>query len=391
MFFVDSIRHYWKVNPVQTVILILSVSVGVAALVAMMQIKAMTLVQMEQRLAQLGEHHSLLSVMPKSTVQNAGVMTLTLSDIEKASHWLPDIELIPYQRVGVPIIEGTHSLDAAMLFGTQASLFKSLGVSLLHGRLFSILDANQAVMVVGHQIASTLDRIPENTLGRFIQVGDKFFKIIGILAPIVDRDPFEYDINQSAWIPISALSLLQQDTHIQDMIAYYPTLENHQAIALINAQLPYLFPDYQHWLRNNEWLLQDLKKQSEQVDLMLKVIAIITSIMAMNSLINVTLLSIWQRREEFGIRMAVGATPWHLLRSLLQEAVTLSALGTLIGCIFGALGVFYISRLWHWVYVFSPLSVIASSVIAILLMSIAACYPAYQTIKRKPIELLQAQ
>jgi putative ABC transport system permease protein len=390
MLFLDSIRYYWKINPVQTAILILSVSVGVAALVAMIQIKAMTLAQMQERLSQLGEHHSLLSIMPKPTVKDSSTMTLTVADIERVAHWLPDIQLVPYQHIGEPIIENNHSLDAVTLFGTENAFFKSLGLPLAQGRLFSLLDANQAVIVLGNQVATTLDTNLENIIGRFVQVGERFFKIIGILAPVIDRDPFEYDVNQSAWIPISALSLLQQEMRIQNMIVYYPNLENHQAIELINAQFPNLFPEYQHWLRNNEWLLQDLKQQSEQVSLMLQVIAIITSIMAMNSLINVTLLSIWQRREEFGIRMAVGATPWHLLYGLLQEAITLSLVGTVMGCVAGSLIVLYLSILWHWTYVFSLGSIVLSSVIAIFLMSIAACYPAYQTIKLKHVELLHA-
>ena len=278
-----------------------------------------------------------------------------------------------------------------MLFGTEDAFFGSLGLTLAQGRFFSALDVNQPVMIVGHAVAMTLDPKLEQITGRFVQVGERFFKIIGVLAPVIDRDPFEYDVNQGAWIPLSALPLLQQELHIQDMIVYYPKLANQQALELVNAQFPNLFQDYQHWLRNNEWLLQDLKKQSEQVSLMLQVIAIITSIMAMNSLINVTLLSIWQRREEFGIRMAVGATPWHLLKSLLEEAMTLSSIGTFIGCVLGSCVVFYLSQVWQWSYVFSVGSVIFSSTIAIVLMSIAACYPAYQTIKLKPIELLQAQ
>lgn len=391
MRFIDSIRYYWKVNPVQTVILILSVSVGVAALVAMMQIKAMTVSQMQQRLAQLGEHHSLLSIMPKPSLQDKNNLHLTLSDVEKAEHWLPNIQLIPYQRVGLPLIEPGCHLDASMLFATQEALFSSLNLKLSQGRFFSALDTNQPVLIVGHEVAMTLDPKSEQITGRFVQVGERFFKIIGVLAQVIDRDPFEYDINQSVWMPLSALSLLQQELHIQDMIVYYPTLANQQSLDLVNAQFPNLFPDYQHWLRNNEWLLQDLKKQSEQVSLMLQVIAIITCIMAMNSLINVTLLSIWQRREEFGIRMAVGATPWHLLKNLLQEAMTLSSVGTFIGCIVGSCVVFYLSQIWQWHYIFSMGSVLFSSLIAIVLMSVAACYPAYQTIKLKPIELLQAQ
>lgn len=111
-------------------------------------------------------------------------------------------------------------------------------------------------------------------------------------------------------------------------------------------------------------------------------------------------ISVSERTKQFGILKSIGATKKQIRKSVLYEASVLCIIGIPIGLISGCLG---IAITFHFLsdsistflaeltdlkmrFVFSPLAIIAASIISFVTVIISAYIPAKKAIKINPIE-----
>lgn len=111
-------------------------------------------------------------------------------------------------------------------------------------------------------------------------------------------------------------------------------------------------------------------------------------------------ISVSERTKQFGILKSIGATKNQIRKSVLYEAAVLCVIGIPIGLISGCLG---IAITFHFLsdsistvlaeltdlkmrFVFSPLAIIAASIIGFLTVIISAYIPARKAIKINPID-----
>jgi putative ABC transport system permease protein len=101
------------------------------------------------------------------------------------------------------------------------------------------------------------------------------------------------------------------------------------------------------------------------------------------------LVSVTERTREIGVRMAVGAKPWHILAQFLAEAMALSMLGGLAGVAIGSILARVVASRLGWAY--SPrLDMIFISLGFSVLVGVGfGLYPARKASRLDPIEALR--
>lgn len=110
---------------------------------------------------------------------------------------------------------------------------------------------------------------------------------------------------------------------------------------------------------------------------------------------NIMLVSVTERTREIGLRKAIGATDKDIISQFLFEAVTLTALGGIIGIILGAtfsmIASIVLTRVYdlNWAFTF-PVSAAALGLgVSALVGLVFGIYPARQAAKKSPIEALR--
>jgi ABC-type antimicrobial peptide transport system permease subunit len=122
---------------------------------------------------------------------------------------------------------------------------------------------------------------------------------------------------------------------------------------------------------------------------LLLAVAVISLVVGGVGIMNIMLVTVTERTREIGLRMAVGAQPRDVLRQFLTEAVVLCLLGGIAGIALGRGASFSVSRLLGW-----PASPSVSAILAALSVSagvgiLFGYYPAWKASRLDPIEALR--
>ena len=101
--------------------------------------------------------------------------------------------------------------------------------------------------------------------------------------------------------------------------------------------------------------------------------------------------SVTQRRSEIGVRVALGATRWAVLRMILTEALALLGWGVLLGGVALLFTTRFVATMLHGVTAYDPVTLGAVGGTLLVVTVLAAMVPAVRAAGLDPIETLRAE
>jgi putative ABC transport system permease protein len=101
------------------------------------------------------------------------------------------------------------------------------------------------------------------------------------------------------------------------------------------------------------------------------------------------LVSVTERTREIGLRMAVGAKPWHVLSQFLVEAMSLAMAGGLIGIALGLITARTVAGKLGWPFALRIDTVALAFGFSALVGIVFGLYPARKASRLDPIEALR--
>jgi putative ABC transport system permease protein len=256
------------------------------------------------------------------------------------------------QRVA-PLAVGTSELSVggklreAMVVGSTAEFIEVRQFKMAQGQFLPREDWNRGsqVMVIGAKLRAEL--FPnEPALGQFVRVGDRRFRVIGVLAST--GSGLGMNTDELAIVPVS---LAQAMFNTNTLFRILVEARNREAIEPAKQQVTQIIQQRHDGEQDVTVITQDamlatFDKLLGTLTLGVAGIAAISLAVAGILVMNVMLVSVAQRRSEIGLLKALGASGSTIRAAFLVEAALLSAAGALFGYALGLAGAAVIRALY---------------------------------------------
>lgn len=375
----DAVRFAFtglKGSPVRTLLTILGLGVGVAAVLTVLTLGSDGQVRVEDEIARLG------------------VDKVWISTEDPQYDLIAEYAAVITDATGVPSCAGACTLGIAALGDRQAavqiagydqSLTKVHRPAAAAGRLFIPSDHMQSrsVCLVDEALAETLG---EDVLGKRVTVGNRRFRVVGVVKGM----PMQAMAGGGGllMLPLSTYADTFGKT-INEITLTVP--RGVSAAQLADDALAALASKGSFHATTLE---EEIDAAREVVRIFVMVLACVAAVCMLTGAIgvmNVLLVSVRERRHEIGLIKAVGGTSGQVGLLFLLEAAAYATLGGILGIAFGAL---MIRICGAWIGLEATLSFLTALPVlggASLLGMIFGVIPAVRAASMQPVDALRCE
>jgi putative ABC transport system permease protein len=268
-----------------------------------------------------------------------------------------------------------------------ADYFRTMQIPLLAGRLFRDGESGP-VVVINRTMARGFWADPSSAIGRRILLGAPrpgapWLTIAGVVGDVRNSGLDEHPLPQM-YVPL-------EQTPEQSMALVVRTVRDAASVvSAIRAQLFSLDPNQPLYdVKSMEQRVAATVAQPRFQTLLLGAFAVLALALAAIGIYGVVAQSVVERTHEIGIRMALGAQPVEVMRSVLREGFAVGVAGIGLG-LTGALGLAnLLSGLLYEVPAFDPATFFGASLV-LMAAVLAACYiPARRASRLDPMVALR--
>ena len=234
---------------------------------------------------------------------------------------------------------GTWMLEAAM-----PEVAEIMNFEIVKGRFLNDIDEAQQrkVAVIGKATEETLFVNGEDPLGKYIVIDGIAFQVIGVW-----DTPWSPNNNPSISIPFSVGNKLYNRGWGVSGIEFtirpgaVTTIEEGDALEKRVREVlgPYLGFDPTDrsamYIWNNAKGSLEMQNVFSYLEIFLWVIGFASLMAGLVGVANIMLVTVKERTREIGIRKALGASPWSIIKSVIIEAVFITSVAGYLGIMAG--------------------------------------------------------
>ena len=390
-----ALRQLWR-NKTRTALTSLGILIGVAAVIAMVNVGQGATRAVEDDLATLGDN--LLFVTPGQRHGPGGSPARPFD--------FGDLEAIEQDVSGVAAAAASNQGSAVAGFGEQTYRTRVTGVTdsypevlkwtLASGRTFDPQEslAGAEVCLLGRTPMVELFGA-RDPLGQAMRVGNFTCTVIGTLEP-KGQNTFGIDQDDLVLMPLRTYQRRVQAS--RDILSIFVSADEGYDSTRLASDLTLLLRQ-RRAIRpgaEDDFQVRDMAEIASMLDSVstiltgfLAAVAAVSLLVGGIGIMNIMLVSVTERTREIGIRLAVGALARDVMTQFLVESVVLSVLGGVAGIAVGIAGTLLAATLLDLPVVISPLIIAVSFLFSAFVGVVFGWFPAQRAARLKPIDALR--
>jgi putative ABC transport system permease protein len=411
----EVLRISWEAilkNKVRSLLTMLGIIIGVAAVIIMVGISAGTSASIEESITSLGSNLVYVNQAMtmggvqgmrgggpgESGAQQGGLVyddAFAIAELDNVAG------IVVEQTTTQDVKAGSNTVTSVSVLGTTADFPSVRDMEVGDGLYFNDQDVEREskIAVLGYSLAESLFG-DEDPIGQEITIGTTRFAVVGVMEEKGQVGDVDYD--SRLYIPVTSLINYFVDNQFSRMMGdrvrmIYVELENPELMDDTILQIELLLAKrHEVTLDEPDFIIttqQDIIGTQESTTAafrsLLSWVAGVSLIVGGIGIMNIMLVSVTERTREIGIRQSVGATPNDVRWQFLTEALLLSLMGGLLGVLVGVGGSYLFSYVSDMRTVVVPTSILLAFSAAALVGAFFGFYPANKASQLDPIDALR--
>jgi putative ABC transport system permease protein len=408
MLALDTLRQ----NPLRSFLTILGIVIGIMTVIAVSSVINGLNENVLGGIRDLGSDTIICYRFPWASLSRPPSEWFTRKELE--ADWAEDMSRLPHVLAASPSLRifqpqfgsgtsdvrrGTFRAKNVILQGNSPSISKIFDIKIDYGREFNDTDTEHRapVVLLGYDTAKTL--FPEGSaaaVGKEVTLDGQLFTVIATMQK--RRQGLSGSSNPEDNIAIMPVTTLRKLYPNKKDYVIFAKAKDPKVVAQAVEEIRDLLrrkrrlsndkPD-DFALFTSDYFLDLWNKISYLIFVLMFAVASVGLLVGGIGVMNIMLVSVTERTREIGVRKAIGAKRGNILLQFLTEAVTLSAVGGVIGVLLGA-GISLLLRYGvHFPASLSMFWVVTALVMCALIGMVFGVYPAWKAARLDPVEALR--
>jgi len=348
---------------------------------------------------------------PHEGIKEGRFIQLDSRDVDMTEHsfsyYVKDV-MPSLNQSGLIVSHGAQH-QSATLMGVKPGWDKLNAVKIINGRFINEIDLRQKrkSVVMSDVNAQTLFPHEKNVVGKTLDFNGISYTVVGVF-----KDE-QTSNERTFYAPFTTISTIyNRGEFINRLSMVIRNIESDSAMnqfmdeyTRASSHIHSFAPDDKQalWIWNQAESNLEMKKTQNILHTAFWILGLLTLVSGVVGVSNIMLISVKERTREFGIRRAIGARPWSIVRMVMAESVVITAFFGYIGML---LGVFFCEYMDSTVgnqtmdlgvfqakYFVNPTvdlsTCMTATVIIIIAGVLAGLFPALGAVKVKPIDALR--
>lgn len=392
-------------NKLRSMLTMLGIVIGVAAVIAMLSIGSGAQAAITSRIESIGTN--LVFVSPGSTNQGGvrtaqgSAETLTTQDASALAQ-LPGVVGVAPQVDGRGQVVYLGQNVNTRLIGTTPAYQSMNNLTLANGSFLTDVNetADSSVVVLGSAVAQNLFNGAQ-AVGQRVTINGLPFEVIGVLQSKGGTGFLNQD--DQIFVPLSTaqLRLVGQTNYrgadVVNTIDVQVDQPNDVTTVTqeITQELTVRHGAVDFTVTSQQDVLNTVTQTTDVLSIFLGGIAGISLLVGGIGIMNIMLTTVSERTREIGLRKAIGARQADILQQFLVESVVLSVIGGVVGVILGWLIAHLMGNVQLGGNAITPVvslnSILLATIFSMAVGLFFGIYPANRAAKLEPVEALRTE